>query len=86
VILMNLLAQDLRCLDAHAHLGNREFDYRPEKALRHYDTGRAIGDLTLGPTFRGALPWGLIDNRPYLRCLHGKGLALWRLEGCRTPP
>ena len=24
------------------------------------------------------LPWGLIDNRPYLRCLHGYGLALWR--------
>jgi tetratricopeptide (TPR) repeat protein len=78
-ILMNLLAQDLRCLDAHAHLGNHELDYRPEQALRHYETGTAIGDLSLGPRFRDALPWGLIDNRPYLRCLHGKGLALWRI-------
>jgi tetratricopeptide (TPR) repeat protein len=78
-ILMNLLAQDLRCLDAHAHLGNHEFKYRPEQALRHYDIGTAIGELSLGPRFRDALPWSLIDNRPYLRCLHGKGLALWRI-------
>jgi hypothetical protein len=27
----------------------------------------------------GVLPWGLIDNRPFLRCLHGYGLCLWRL-------
>jgi tetratricopeptide (TPR) repeat protein len=78
-ILMELLAEDLRCLDAHAHLGNIEFDDRPDRALRHYEIGAAIGELSLGPTFRDALPWGLIDNRPYLRCLHGKGLCLWRL-------
>jgi hypothetical protein len=51
-ILMNLLAQDLHCLDAHAHLGNHEFKYRPEQALRHYDRGTAIGELSLGPTFK----------------------------------
>lgn len=32
-------------------------------------------DLTplrlLPPAFNGVLPWGLVDNRPYLRCLHG---------------
>lgn len=82
-ILMNLLAQDLRCLDAHAHLGNIEFDPRPDQALRHYEVGVAIGELSLGPMFRDALPWGLIDNRPYLRCLHGKGLCLWRLGRVR---
>jgi hypothetical protein len=27
------------------------------------------------------LLWGLIDNRPFLRCMHGYGLCLWRL-GC----
>ncbi len=79
-ILMDLLAEDLRCLDAHAHLGNIEFDHRPDHALRHYEVGAAIGELSLGPAFRDALPWGLIDNRPYLRCLHGKGLCLWRLS------
>lgn len=26
------------------------------------------------------LPWGLGDNRPFLRCLNGLGLTLWRLQ------
>jgi len=39
-----------------------------------------IGELSLGDHFEGVLPWGLIDNRPFLRCLYGYGLCLWRLE------
>jgi tetratricopeptide (TPR) repeat protein len=79
-VLTGLLIADLRCLDAHAHLGNLAFDRRPEMALRHYDIGRQIGELSLGPDFQGVLRWALIDNRPYLRCLHGYGLCLWRLR------
>ena len=77
--LMELLDRDLRCLDAHAHLGNQEFELMPAKALRHYKAGVRIGELSLGPNFDGVLPWGLVDNRPFLRCLHGYGLTLWRL-------
>jgi len=76
--LNSLLIADLRCLDAHAHLGNLDFDRQPETALRHYDIGRQIGELSLGSDFKGVLRWGMIDNRPYLRCLHGYGLCLWR--------
>lgn len=47
--------------------------------MRHCEAGVAIAELTLGPDFRGLLPWGLIDNRPYLRCLAGLGIARWRL-------
>jgi len=78
--LMELLKADLRCLDAHAHLGNLRFDNMPESALRHYAVGIAIGELSLPPDFRDLLPWGLIDNRPFLRCLNGYGLCLWRLK------
>ena len=78
-LLMDLLESDLRCLDAHAHLGNFEFDHGSKKALRHYEVGVRIGDLTLGPSFDGVLAWGMIDNRPFLRCLHGYGVSLWRL-------
>lgn len=78
-LLMDLLAADLRCLDAHAYLGNLVFDHDPAQALRHYEVGAAIGELTLGPDFDGVLPWGLVDNRPYLRCLHGAGIGAWRL-------
>ena len=77
--LMNLLIADLRCLDAHAHLGNLVFDHEPEKAIRHYEVGGRIGELSLGENFEGLLPWGHINNRPFLRCLNGYGLCLWRL-------
>ena len=26
------------------------------------------------------LEWGHVDNRPFLRCMHGYGLCLWRLR------
>jgi hypothetical protein len=78
-MLMRLLASDLRCLDAHAHLGNFVFNHSPEKAIRHYEVGVRIGELSLDEGFNGVLPWGCIDNRPFLRCMHGYGLCLWRL-------
>jgi len=78
-ILMDLCQADLRCLDAHAHLGNLSFDWRPKDAIRHYEVGVRIGELSLGADFDGLLPWSWIDNRPFLRCLHGFGLCLWRL-------
>ena len=78
-ILMELCEADLRCLDAHAHLGNFDFDHTPMLAIRHYEVGVRIGELSLPPDFDGLLPWGHIDNRPFLRCLHGYGLCLWRL-------
>ena len=83
-MLMDLLARDLRCLDAHAHLGNLEFEHSPMQALRHYEMGTTIGALSLGKNFDGVLSWGLLDNRPFLRCLHGDGLATWRLGDIRA--
>ena len=82
-LLMRLLAADLRCLDAHSHLGNWEFDHRPKQALRHYAAGVGIGALTLATDFDGVLPWGLIDNRPFLRCMHGLGISFWKLGHTR---
>lgn len=81
-LLGDLLSADLRCLDAHAHLGNLELSSAwpgaLERAGRHYRVGLEIAGLTLGADFRDLLPWGLLDNRPHLRCLHGYGLYLWR--------
>jgi hypothetical protein len=81
--LMDLLAADLRCLDAHAHLGNLAFDHDPDTAVRHYDMGVKIGELSLGKDFGGLLPRGFIENRPFLRCLHGYGLCMWRFGRLR---
>jgi tetratricopeptide (TPR) repeat protein len=78
-VLMNLCYADLRCLDAHAHLGNLAFDHDPKEAIRHYEVGLRIGELSLGDDFGGLLPWGHLDNRPFLRCMQGYALCLWRL-------
>ncbi len=78
-LLMDVLSTDLRCIDAHAHLGNLEFDWAPERAVLHYEIGMRIGELSLPTAFDGVLIWGHIENRPYLRCLHGYGLCLWQL-------
>ena len=82
-MLMDVLKADLRCLDAHAHLGNFAFHRDPDTAVRHYDIGVKIGELPLGKDFNGLLPWSSIDNRPFLRCLHGYGLCLWRFGRMR---
>lgn len=55
------------------------FDHTPAGALRHYEVGVRIGQLSLGEGFNGVLSWGRVDNRPFLRCLKGYGLCLWRL-------
>lgn len=78
-LLMNALQRDLRCIDAHAHLGNLEFDHSPRTALLHYEVGVGISELSLPSGFDGVLLWGHIYHRPYLRALHGQGLCLWRL-------
>ena len=87
-LLHGLLAKDLRCLDAYSHLGSYFFDgpSGADQAARYYEVGVAIGDWSLFPIWRGEvpdrrsylLPWGWLDNRPYLRCLHGLALCRWR--------
>lgn len=85
-IMEKILTTDLRCLDAHAHLGAWEFNSTDEhyeniidKAKRHYEVGVKIGELSFKKKFNGVLPYSCINNRPFLRCLHGYGLSLWRL-------
>ncbi|MBI5547432.1 MAG: hypothetical protein HY901_26415 [Deltaproteobacteria bacterium] len=78
-LLMSALLRDLRCIDAHVHLGNLEFDRSPARAMVHYEIGIRIGELSLPPRFDGVLLWGRIYNRPFLRALYNYGLCLWRL-------
>jgi hypothetical protein len=78
-LVMDTLMQDLRYLDGHAQLGTMELGRWPSRALLHYEVGVRIGELSLPPSFDGVLLWVNLYNRPFLRCLHGYGLALWRL-------
>ena len=79
-LLSDLLEADLRCIDAHAHLGSMAFDHFPQQAHDHYNVGVQIGAKALGADFDGVLPWRYLDNRPFLRCLYGLGLSLWQLD------
>lgn len=79
-----LLARDLRCIEAHALLGDlfREgpLEHRwTERALRHYRVGAAIGDLSVGSDLDGSLPWRWPGNRPYLHCLYWQARCLERV-------
>jgi len=59
-ILAQLIEADLRCLDAHAHLGNLHFQTSPDWAMNHYEVGFRIGELSLGADFDGVLAWDRI--------------------------
>lgn len=78
-LLADLLAEEPRCLDAHGHLGSFAYDYSATLALPHFEAAVGIGERSLPAGFDGVLPWGWIDNRPFMRCLHGYGLCLWRM-------
>jgi len=67
----------------HAYLANFAFDRSPIKAQRAYEIGMSIGALSLGRRLDVVLAWGLIDSRPFLRCLHGVGLCAWRCSNTR---
>lgn len=81
-LLSELTRQDLRCIDAQAHLGHlylEGFWGMPdaERAQRHYRVGVDMAERALDPG--DVTPKGLIFNRPYLRALHGLGLATWAI-------
>lgn len=78
-LLRNMIDQDARCVDAWVHLGNFTLDsHGPGRARPHYETAVAIAERALPDGFAGVLPRGLIDNRPFLRALHGLALCAWR--------
>ena len=78
-LIMDTLHRDLRCIDAHALLGNLAFKQLPKQAMMHYEIGMRVAALSIPADFRGVILWGCVYNRPYLRCLHGYALCLWRL-------
>jgi hypothetical protein len=51
----------------------------PGAAQARYASGVRIAESSLPEGFGGVLGWGWIDNRAFLRCLHGLTLTGWRL-------
>ena len=67
-------------IDAHAHIGNSLYDRREfERALGAYERGYALGTAALPAGFEGRVAWRYLENRPFLRAVHGVALSQVRL-------
>jgi len=63
-------------IDGHAHLGAALLEQgKPGKALEAYAKGIALGDAAIPEGYDGLISWGWLENRPYLRALHGAALC-----------
>lgn len=82
-ILTKLLEDYPQCIDALVHIGHIHFDskYKLEIAYHNYHTAILIAEKKFtSKIYDGIFLWSNLDNRPYLRALHGKCLASWKLE------
>lgn len=83
-VLQRCLQADTRCVDAYVHLGNfRVADMKStwwvRQGIKCYQAAVAVGERALPSDFDGVLPWSMVDNRPFLRGLHGLGVCMWNL-------
>ncbi|MBC8951064.1 lipopolysaccharide assembly protein LapB [Xenorhabdus sp. TS4] len=79
--LEQLIAREPEFIDSHAHLSfafHRQG--KPKKALDAALAGVAIGECLIPEGFHGVIEWGYLENRPFLRALHGVVLAYMRLR------
>lgn len=67
-------------IDGHAHLGYALFDQGKFKvALETCLQGVLAGERAIPPGFTGSIEWGHLENRPFLRAIHGVVLCHLRL-------
>ncbi len=79
-ILTNLWEEYSECIDALVHLGHLLFDQEIflNRAFNCYKVAADIVERSLSQDFDGIFLWLFLENRPYLRALHGLFLVLWR--------
>ncbi len=81
-ILTKLWEDYPQCIDALVHIGNLHLDsrYRLPNALNCYKTSVHIAEKNLPEDFDGVVLWECLENRPYLRALHGLCLTYWKMK------
>ncbi|HYG89952.1 MAG TPA: tetratricopeptide repeat protein [Azospirillum sp.] len=79
--LAELIGRQPDFIDAHAHLGFALLEQgKTRKALDACLRGIAIGEAVIPQGFAGTVKWGYLENRPFLRALHGAALCQLRLR------
>ncbi len=68
-------------VDGYAHLGYALLeDGKTKKALNALLRGIAVAEEAVPDDFNGTTMWGFLENRPYLRALHGAALCYLQLR------
>jgi tetratricopeptide (TPR) repeat protein len=72
------------CVDAYNGMGASYLeDGKLKDAHEYYKKAYELTLEQLGGKIPEELLWGILDNRPYLRAMHGLGLVLWRKNKAR---
>ena len=70
--LRDLSAQHPWFIDVHAHIGNALLEQgKTGLALAAYQTGIALGSAAIPQGYSGLIEWIELENRPFLRAVHG---------------
>lgn len=79
--LETLVARAPEFIDGHAHLGFALLERgKTQKALDACLHGVAIAERSIPEDFDGRIEWGHLDNRPFLRAMHGAVVCQVRLR------
>ena len=79
--LQRLVARKPEFIDGHAHLGFVLLEQgKTQKALEACLRGVAVGECSIPKNFNGRIEWGHLDNRPFLRAMHGAIVCHLRLR------
>ena len=70
--LRDLLAQHPWFIDVHAHIGSAlMWQGKTGLALAAYQKGIALGTAAIPQGYSGMIEWDNLENRPFLRAVHG---------------
>lgn len=76
-----LILEEPDFIDAHAHLAYAWIEQgKPKKALDASLAGLVRANRLIPEGFTGRIAWGHLENRPYLRAMHGAVLGYVRLR------
>lgn len=79
-VLKSIVERHPNCIDGHAHLGYALLDEgKPKLALEACLSGFRLGERAIPAGFTGAIEWGFLENRPFLRAAHGVVLCQLQL-------
>ncbi|WP_339864898.1 hypothetical protein [Paremcibacter congregatus] len=79
--LKKLLKEEPDFIDGYAHLGLALLEQgKTNKALEACLMGVSVGEKALPKNYAGQAPWYCLDNRPFLRALHGAICCTIRLR------